>query len=107
MNEQAQDDWLPCDIASRVETPIPHTALQLVSFNVRYSESLEDGSTREHTEVGVKSDRLRLLASADGAVQGLPEVATDSDLTDAQQSLTRVRDSNTGRCVLTDRQTAS
>lgn len=99
MDEQSQDDWLPCNIASRVETPIPHTALQLVSFNVRYSEWLEDGSTREHSEDGVKSDRLRLLASADGAVLGLPEVATDSDLTDAQQSLTRMRDSNTGEVL--------
>lgn len=90
---------MPCEIASRVETPIPHTALQLVSFNVRYSESLEDdgdGSIREHTEDGVKSDRLRLLASADGAIQGLPEVANDSDPSDVQQSLTRMRDSNTG-----------
>ena len=105
MDEQSQDDWLPCNIASRVETPIPHTALHLVSFNVRYSESLEDGSTREHSEDGVKSDRLRLLASADGAVLGLPEVTSDSDPADAQQSLIRLRDSNTG-AGLADRQLA-
>jgi hypothetical protein len=105
VDEQSLDDWLPCNIASRVETPIPHTTLQLISFNVRYSESLEDGSTREHSEDGVKSDRLRLLASADGAVLGLPEVATDSNPTDIQQSLTRMRDSNTG-AGLADKQLA-
>jgi len=104
VKEQSKDDWLPCEIADRVEIPILHTDLQLISFNVRYYVTLEDGSIRVQYEEGVKSDRVRLLASADGAVQGLPEVsAVGNDPIDVLQPLARMRDSNTGRCVQTVR----
>eukprot|EP01039_Chlorochromonas_danica_P003452 gene3452-3781_t len=60
---EALDEWLEAEVTRRVEIVIPHTQLTLCSFDVRYSIPGDVVETVE--EKGVKSDRLRIVASSE------------------------------------------
>ena len=52
---------------------MPHTSLVLVSFDVEYTVPAQGDSSGEAqtvVEKGIKSDRIRLLAQADGTLPG-------------------------------------
>jgi hypothetical protein len=90
---QELDDWFNAKILSRKEVPVPHTALMMKVFTVRYEapkngamDITEDaersvGDEAEQTlvdkvvemevrvENDVTSDRIRLLSSSTGVVQ--------------------------------------
>ena len=59
-----------------METAVPHTSLVLVSFDVAYTVPAQEqqgdssGEAQTVVEKGIKSDRIRLLAQADGTLPG-------------------------------------
>lgn len=55
------DDWMDAVIVGRREIPVPHTELTLKTFTVDHKS--KDGWKREE---GIKSDKIRLLATLEG-----------------------------------------
>ncbi len=71
---QADDEWYSGRIDARHDTPIPHTTLFLVTFDVEYKvKSHTLGDEVVVKDKGIKSDRIRLLAEPDGTVPGYIE----------------------------------
>lgn len=59
---QELDDWFPAQITKRVQIKVPNTAIELLSFEVHYTISAEDGTEEVAEETNVKTDRLRMIA---------------------------------------------
>jgi hypothetical protein len=57
-------------VIARIESPVPYTTLVLVTFDVEYALPQESGEMSVVQEKGIKSDRIRLFADAQGEVQG-------------------------------------
>lgn len=67
--QQRLDEWYSGNIIRRVEVAVPNTDIKLVSFDVRYTMINKASAEEEETkEFGIKSDRIRLLATEDGKV---------------------------------------
>lgn len=90
MKCKGDDEWYSGSILRRLEKPIPHTELKIVSFIVSYNRA-SDGSDAQQLEIEeeIKSDRIRLKANAEGIVLTVP---TDSQT----HQYTAPIDSNTG-----------
>jgi len=54
------------EVIKRNETPIPNTEMYLLSFDVVYIRVAPAVPASEVTESGIKSDRIRLLGTANG-----------------------------------------
>jgi hypothetical protein len=92
---QALDEWCAGAIEGRNETPVPYTTLVLVSFDVQYTITLPSGEAQVVAEKGIKSDRIRLLASAEGEALGGEGGSADG----AGAMAPVVLNENTGGCL--------
>eukprot|EP01038_Epipyxis_sp_PR26KG_P007581 gene7581-10329_t len=74
------DEWFPGEITARLETHVPHTVVTLKTFDITYQIPQENGTISDYkedktdvavelkVEKGVKNDRIRLFANADGTL---------------------------------------
>jgi len=70
--DESLDEWMEGEVIKRNETPIPNTEMYILSFDVEYKR-VDPAAQRMHTdevplvtESGIKSDRIRLLGTANG-----------------------------------------
>ncbi len=64
----------------RHEIMVPNTTVSLKSFDISYVLTNPDGNENQISEKGVKTDRLRIQATALGGDFKLPDTFKDSQL---------------------------